>query len=257
MLGQDVTLRVAPREVLLLGNGQHTQLVQHGLGRAGARPHGICRADETHAADLAQVRLDEHVAGTECCQRGFAAVAHQPAHHLQQDLEGRIHGFRRRERLAHVDDDDEVDAHGARDFHRKIVDDATVDQDLAVVVHGCERARHRHAGANRQFQVAGGEHARAHFADVRGHAAEGDRQIVEAIYLRAAEELLAQEEAEFLAAHQCRRIGEVSVGDTHLEVRDVAEIGLLLAHGCIGPGGGVAKDVHPVDRAHRGFDFLG
>jgi hypothetical protein len=107
---------------------------------------------------------------------------------LQQDGEGAVDGFRGSQGLAHIDDDQPVDAHLARDVDGHVVDDAAVDQDLALVMHGCKCAWHCHAGADGEGEVAGLKHDRLHGTDVGGDTAKRYWQIVETLHVAATQE---------------------------------------------------------------------
>ena len=103
----------------------------------------------------------------------------QDVDHLRRHAEDVVDRFARRQRRADVDGDDDICTHRAGDVDREVVRQAAVDEQQLADLGRRDRARHRHAGAHRRWQLALPEDDRLAGDEIGRDRAIGNRQLVE------------------------------------------------------------------------------
>ena len=251
--GQQAGIEVAPvlacaqGGVALGGHGIATQLRQHGLGRALAHVHGLRRALELHRRQVAKVRAQEGVAGSERGQGAFGLLQHQHADHLVEHRAGVAELRLRQQGRAHVHHHHRHAPDRPQLVHRHVVGDAAIHQQPLADAHRRERARHRHAGADRDREVAIGEHHLLAADDVGGDRAERDRQRIEIRVAPGRQGQPAQQQHQLLPAHQAGGDAHPAIAVADLQLQQVAEILVLAIHRQFAAWRVVDEHVRPVD----------
>ncbi len=97
--------------------------------------------------------------------------------------------------MIQVDGDHEVGAHCAQHVDRHGIDQAAIDEHMAVVTHRRENAGHRNARPHRLDDAARGERHLLAGGNVRGHGAKGNRQLLDVFHV----EMPAHEISDLLA----------------------------------------------------------
>ena len=121
--------------------------------------------------------LDQNVLRSERLLLPVGVLAHQNRQHLIRDGQRRIELLARLQREAHVGDDQNVRAHGARHVDGQVLRESAVDQQAPVIIDRSEHARRGDAGAHRDRQVAAVEQHRLAVLQVRRHRAKRRRQL--------------------------------------------------------------------------------
>ena len=225
--------------------------------RRHADLHGLWRAVEIRAAQVAQLRCDQYVVGPECGQLRVGLLFHHHREHLAGDRERGIELVGGGQALTHVDDDHALRAHRSRHVDRHVVADAAIHEHVALVAQRRERGRHRHAGANRHGQVARAEHHPLAVADVGGDGAERNRQVVEILRDADGQQQAAQQQLQFLALHGAARKRDLAVAQAEFDAAEETQLVLLAPHRQFGARRIVAEHVLPVDVVEHVADLRG
>ena len=95
--------------------------------------------------------------------------------------------------------DHNIGAHLSCYIDWQVVEQASIYQHPAAVTHGSEKSRNGHRGPHRFRQRAVVEHVRRLRYEIGRHAAERDRQVVEAFHLRIRQADAVQNQTDLLS----------------------------------------------------------
>lgn len=120
-----------------------------------------------------------------------------------------------------------------------------------------EHARHRHAGADGQGQVALREHDFLAADDVRGDRPERDGQLVEIAHPPGRQQQAAQQHLQLLALDQALRERDLAVAQADFDAAQQAQVIFLAAHAALIAWRFVAQHLGPVDPVQHRLDLIG
>ena len=160
------------------------------------------------------------------------------------------------QRKADIRHDENVGIHRTRDVDGQVLGQTAVDQQAALIIHRCEHAGCRNAGAHGDGQVPFVQEYGAAAFQIRSDRAKRRRQPVEIRSVVERQRQLAQRLLQFLALDQPLRQQDLAVLQTQRQAHQEVTIVLLAPEREIAPRRRVAKSLLPVDRAHGFVDVV-